>query len=90
MKITNTVDNLSCAKFMKPGNSLRAICFYYPTAGISPFYSPHMVILDMVSEKIIEERLKALRSTIALHDFHYYVQDAPIIPDADYDVLFRT
>ncbi|SFU50887.1 DNA ligase (NAD+) [Nitrosomonas eutropha] len=49
-----------------------------------------MVILDMVSEKIIEERLKALRSTIALHDFHYYVQDAPIIPDADYDVLFRT
>ncbi|SCX18350.1 DNA ligase (NAD+) [Nitrosomonas eutropha] len=74
----------------KPGNSLRAIYFYYPTTGIFLFYSPHMVILDMESEKIIEERLKALRSTIALHDFHYYVQDAPIIPDADYDKLFRT
>lgn len=44
----------------------------------------------MVSEKTIEERLKELRTTIALHDFHYYVQDAPIIPDAEYDALFRS
>lgn len=44
----------------------------------------------MASEKTIEERLKSLRSTIAAHNFHYYVQDAPVIPDADYDALFRT
>ncbi|MBE7526566.1 MAG: NAD-dependent DNA ligase LigA [Burkholderiales bacterium] len=44
----------------------------------------------MVSEKTIEERLKALRTTLTQHDFHYYVQDAPVIPDAEYDALFRT
>lgn len=44
----------------------------------------------MVSEKPIEERLKDLRAAIALHDFHYYVQDAPVIPDAEYDALFRS
>lgn len=44
----------------------------------------------MISENTIEERLQALRAAIALHDFHYYVQDAPVIPDAEYDVLFRT
>lgn len=44
----------------------------------------------MASEKTIEERLKDLRSAITEHNFHYYVQDAPIIPDADYDALFRT
>ncbi len=44
----------------------------------------------MVSEKTIEERLKELRTAIALYDFHYYVQDAPIIPDAEYDALFRS
>lgn len=44
----------------------------------------------MVSEKTIEERLKTLRTTIALHNYHYYTQDAPTIPDADYDALFRS
>jgi DNA ligase (NAD+) len=44
----------------------------------------------MASEKIIQERLKALRAAITLHNFHYYVQDAPTIPNADYDALFRT
>jgi len=44
----------------------------------------------MVSEKTIEERLKSLRTTLTQHDFHYYVQDAPVIPDAEYDALFRT
>jgi DNA ligase (NAD+) len=43
----------------------------------------------MESEETIEERLQALRTAIALHDYHYYVQDAPIIPDAEYDQLFR-
>lgn len=44
----------------------------------------------MASEETIEERLKILRSTITAHNFHYYAQDAPVIPDADYDALFRT
>lgn len=43
----------------------------------------------MVSEKMAQERLKSLRTTITAHNFHYYVQDAPIIPDAEYDALFR-
>lgn len=44
----------------------------------------------MESEKMIEERLQSLRITIASHDYHYYVQDAPVIPDAEYDELFHT
>lgn len=43
----------------------------------------------MASEKIIKERLGALRAAITSHNFHYYVQDAPVIPDAEYDLLFR-
>jgi DNA ligase (NAD+) len=34
-------------------------------------------------------RAAALRSTIAEHDRHYYVEDAPTISDAEYDALFR-
>lgn len=34
-------------------------------------------------------RIQALRAEIASHDFAYYVQDAPEIPDAEYDRLFR-
>jgi DNA ligase (NAD+) len=30
-----------------------------------------------------------LRAEIAKHDYHYYVLDAPLIPDAEYDKLFR-
>jgi len=30
-----------------------------------------------------------LRNEIAKHDYHYYVLDAPLIPDAEYDKLFR-
>jgi DNA ligase (NAD+) len=35
------------------------------------------------------ERARALRAEIARHSHAYYVQDAPTIPDAEYDRLFR-
>ena len=30
-----------------------------------------------------------LREVIARYDHHYYVLDAPLVPDAEYDRLFR-
>jgi DNA ligase (NAD+) len=35
------------------------------------------------------ERAAVLRAAIEEHNYHYYVQDAPAISDADYDGLFR-
>lgn len=35
------------------------------------------------------ERARALRAEIEGHDYRYYVLDAPQIPDAEYDRLFR-
>ncbi len=35
------------------------------------------------------ERAAELRRLLAYHDYRYYVLDAPEIPDADYDALFR-
>ncbi len=37
----------------------------------------------------IGERLRRLREEIDLHNYRYYVLDAPTIPDAEYDKLFR-
>ncbi len=37
----------------------------------------------------IEQRIYELRRQIQLHNHHYYVLDAPQIPDAEYDKLFR-
>jgi DNA ligase (NAD+) len=37
----------------------------------------------------IVRRIKELRNAIELHDYNYYVLDAPTIPDAEYDRLFR-
>jgi DNA ligase (NAD+) len=36
-----------------------------------------------------EIRISELRSEITLHDYRYYVEDAPTIPDAEYDRLMR-
>ncbi|MDI3488832.1 MAG: ligase [Thauera sp.] len=36
-----------------------------------------------------QQRVRALREEIARHDHAYYVLDAPTIPDAEYDRLFR-
>ncbi|NCN88336.1 MAG: hypothetical protein GW936_02650, partial [Gallionella sp.] len=35
------------------------------------------------------QRIADLRSVIERHDYSYYVLDAPTIPDAEYDKLFR-
>ncbi|HZP64879.1 MAG TPA: NAD-dependent DNA ligase LigA, partial [Rudaea sp.] len=34
-------------------------------------------------------RAQALREQIQEHDYRYYVLDAPVVPDAEYDALFR-
>jgi DNA ligase (NAD+) len=34
-------------------------------------------------------RIRALREAIELHNYNYYAVDAPTIPDAEYDRLFR-
>lgn len=36
-----------------------------------------------------EKRISELRSEITLHDYRYYVEDAPSIPDTEYDRLMR-
>ncbi len=42
----------------------------------------------MVSQEIIR-RVEKLREEIRFHEYRYYVLDAPVIPDAEYDKLFR-
>ncbi|WON72949.1 NAD-dependent DNA ligase LigA [Nitrosospira sp. Is2] len=37
----------------------------------------------------VARRIKELRDSIELHNYNYYVQDAPTIPDAEFDKLFR-
>jgi DNA ligase (NAD+) len=43
----------------------------------------------MTASTQAKERAAWLRQEIAKHDYHYYVLDAPLIPDAEYDKLFR-
>ena len=43
----------------------------------------------MTATAELRERARRLREEIARHDYAYYVLDAPIIPDAEYDRLFR-
>ena len=43
----------------------------------------------MSQAKQVAERIVALREQINQHNYLYYVQDAPEIPDAEYDRLFR-
>ncbi|MDH4285388.1 MAG: NAD-dependent DNA ligase LigA, partial [Gallionellaceae bacterium] len=37
----------------------------------------------------VKQRIAALRTEIEKHNYQYYVLDAPLIPDAEYDRLFR-
>ena len=37
----------------------------------------------------IKLHVQALRTEIELHNYRYYVQDNPTIPDTEYDQLFR-
>jgi DNA ligase (NAD+) len=43
----------------------------------------------MAASGALQERARRLREEIARHDHAYYVLDAPTIPDAEYDRLFR-
>jgi len=43
----------------------------------------------MSDQRTAAERAKTLRGEIQRHDYAYYVLDAPTIPDAEYDRLFR-
>jgi len=43
----------------------------------------------MTSAKSAADRVHRLRAEIARHDHAYYVLDAPTVPDAEYDRLFR-
>ncbi|MGB2831370.1 MAG: NAD-dependent DNA ligase LigA [Methylotenera sp.] len=36
-----------------------------------------------------EQRVLALRKLIARYDYEYYVQDAPSVPDSEYDICYR-
>ncbi len=42
-----------------------------------------------MSDSSLRERLRALRDQLHHHSYQYYVLDAPEIPDAEYDRLFR-
>ena len=45
-------------------------------------------VFNMSSQKIIN-RVNELRELINQNNFHYYVQDEPVIPDAEYDRLMQ-
>lgn len=42
----------------------------------------------MTASAAIQEKIREIRDTINEHNYLYYVKDAPIIPDAEYDRLF--
>ena len=43
----------------------------------------------MTASRDLEAKVRALREEIERHNYNYYVLDAPTIPDAEYDRLFR-
>lgn len=43
----------------------------------------------MSTPELVQARLAELREQINLHNYHYYVLDAPLISDAAYDALLR-
>ncbi|MBI3995189.1 MAG: NAD-dependent DNA ligase LigA [Nitrospirae bacterium] len=45
--------------------------------------------MDRTVRTDIAKRARELREAIELHNYRYYVLDAPTIPDAEYDRLFR-
>ncbi len=48
-----------------------------------------MALPEVHDERAAAARVAALRAEIARHDHAYYVLDAPTVPDAEYDRLFR-
>ncbi len=43
----------------------------------------------MAMHETVAQRIAALRAEIEKHNYQYYVLDTPLIPDAEYDRLFR-
>lgn len=43
----------------------------------------------LMPESALQKQIEALRETLRRHDYAYYVLDAPTVPDAEYDRLFR-
>ena len=43
----------------------------------------------MIDKKKIKEEIERLRKEIEYHNYRYYVLDSPVIPDSEYDKLFR-
>src|SRR3990167_2476293 len=48
-----------------------------------------MVFISMIINDI-QNKMNALREQIRLYDYHYYVLDDPLVPDAEYDRCFKT
>lgn len=42
-----------------------------------------------MNDPAIKEKISSLRHQIRLYDYHYYVKDEPLVPDAEYDRCFR-
>lgn len=42
-----------------------------------------------MSDRGIKERIEALKEQIRKYDYHYYVLDEPLVPDAEYDRCFK-
>lgn len=67
----------------RPGNGgPKAASLVHP--GVDPDRDP-----AAMSEAEARERVRRLREEIAYHDYRYYVLDAPVITDAEYDELVR-
>lgn len=47
-------------------------------------------VLDLFESLSPSERVARLRQEVERHQHAYYVEDNPLIPDVDFDVLFRT
>ena len=43
----------------------------------------------MTDDSTVEQQLQTLRREIDEHNFRYYIEDAPSVPDAEYDRLFQ-
>ncbi len=42
-----------------------------------------------MADEQIQQEIEQLRETLRRYDYHYYVKDEPLVPDAEYDRVFR-
>ncbi len=57
--------------------------------GFDPGQFPGTQAVFLMNLAEASKRAARLRNEIAKHDYQYYVLDSPLIPDAEYDKLFR-